>query len=91
MNPFIKVIVVVLNLTVLFLAIKWYFSDTNNYEPLIILITQCIAILTLTFEKRITNKIKKSNNIRADFYSNTHSTNIVEDVEDSDIKIKNEK
>lgn len=86
MNKTLKTILIFINLVILFFACKWY-SEKEDYEPLIIVLAQLSTILILLFEKNITkNFIKTIDNseINLDKKSSSH----IEDVKKSKINIR---
>ncbi len=90
MNRYLKVLIIALNLIALWASISWY-SQSGGHEPLIIIITQVIALLTLFSEnfikRNILDNVKKS---KIKMQSKSHSSNILKNIEESDIKIKND-
>lgn len=87
MNNYLKYFIILLNLLILIIGFKWFNQDKASAEPIIVIITQVIGLITLILEKKLSNTfIKKVNNSIIDL-KNTESTHI-EDIKDSKIKIK---
>lgn len=90
MNKYLKILIIILNLVALWVSISWY-NQSKGHEPFIVIITQIVALLTLFSENFITRNIV--DNIRSSkigVESKSNSSNLVQNIEDSDIKIKND-
>lgn len=86
MNSYLKFFIILLNIIILFLGFKWFNQDNSTPEAMIVIITQIIGLITLIFEKKISNVfIKKVDNSLIDI-KNTDSSHI-EDIKNSKIKI----
>jgi hypothetical protein len=76
MNKIIKYIIIVLNVLVLIVAINWYFRD-KEFEPLIAVIGQFIALLVLFFEDKL-SKVINIKNVNTDIETNILGKNNVD-------------
>lgn len=91
MNKLLKTILFIFNLIALGIAIYW-FKDEQSPEPLIVMISQFLVLITLIFESKISNigisKVSKSK-VNIDTKSTDNSSiNISEISDGSDIKVK---
>jgi hypothetical protein len=91
MNKLLKTILFIFNIIALGIAIYW-FRDEQSPEPLIVMISQFIVLITLIFESKISNigisKVSKSK-VNVDVKSNDKNSINISDIKDgSDIKVK---
>jgi len=89
MNKKIKYVLIMINLIMLILSIKWYLTD-KEYEPLISILSQSTSLLILFFESKLISFISAKKNIRSnvDVDAAKGATVKVNKNEDSEIKIK---
>jgi hypothetical protein len=91
MKKLVKTILYIFNIIVLGIAVYW-FKDEQSPEPLIVMISQFLVLITLIFESKISNigisKVSKSK-VNVDVKSTDNSSISISDIKDgSDIKIK---
>lgn len=61
MESFVKFIIILLNITIIGLSIYWGFRDNWHPEPIIVLTSQLLSIITLSNEKKINKVFSKIN------------------------------
>ncbi len=83
MNKLVKIILYIFNIIVLGIAIYW-FKDEQSPEPLIVMISQILVLITLIFESKISN-IGISKVSDSEVYINVRA-NDESDISISDIK-----
>ncbi|MCX7551546.1 hypothetical protein [Xanthomarina sp. F2636L] len=91
MNKLVKIILYVFNIIALGIAIYWFNADQSP-EPLIVIISQFLVLITLIFESKISNigisKVAKSK-VDVEVKANDDSSIIISDIKDrSNIKVK---
>lgn len=91
MNKLLKTILFIFNIIALGIAVYW-FKDEQSPEPLIVMISQFLVLITLIFESKISNigisKVSKSK-VNVDVKSTDNSSISISDIRDgSDIKVK---
>lgn len=91
MNKLVKSIIYIFNLIALLIAIYW-FKDEQSPEPLIVIISQSLVLITLFFESKISNigisKVSKSE-VDVEVKSNDDSIINITDIKDgANIKVK---
>jgi hypothetical protein len=91
MNKLLKTILFIFNIIALGIAAYW-FKDEQSHEPLIVMISQFLVLITLIFESKISNigisKVSKSK-VNVGVKSNDNSSISISDIKDgSDIKVK---
>lgn len=91
MNKLLKIILYIFNIIALGIAMYW-FKDEQSPEPLIVMISQFLVLITLFFESEISNisisKVSKSK-VNLDVKSTDNSRISVSDINDgSNIKVK---
>lgn len=91
MNKLLKSILYIFNIIALGIAIYW-FKDEQSPEPLIVMISQFLVLITLIFESKISNivisKVSKSK-VNVEVKSTDNSGISISDIKDgSDIKVK---
>lgn len=90
MNKYLKILIIILNIITLWVAISWY-NQSKGHEAFIVIITQIVALLTLFSENFITkNIIDNVKTSKIGVQSKSNSSNLIKNIEDSDIKIKND-
>lgn len=91
MNNLLKTILLVFNLVALGVATYW-FIDEKSPEPLIVMISQFLVLLTLIFESKISNigisNVSKSKVDIETKQNDNSSIKISEITDGSDIKVK---
>lgn len=89
MNKTLKIILIIINIIMLGIAIKWY-SDKKELEPLIVSLGQFTTLLGLFFEKGaskiITRTLKNQADVDVDVRSGDHVT--TSDIDNSKVRIK---
>ena len=91
MNKLLKTILFIFNFIALGIAIYW-FKNEQSPEPLIVMISQFLVLITLIFESKISNigisRVSKSK-VNIDTKSTDNSSINISDISDeSDIKVK---
>ena len=76
MNKKVKYLIGVLNIIVLIIAFDWYLKNKDS-EPLIVVITQIIALLVLIFEEKL-SKVTNIKNDNTDIDTDISGNNNVE-------------
>jgi hypothetical protein len=93
MKNSVKIGLVILNLIVLVLSLLWIIKPDYNWEPITVLITQSLSLITLLFENQISNilvkKIKDKGDVKIDIHKKDKTNMHVEDVSgDAKVSIK---
>ncbi|WP_196894729.1 hypothetical protein [Aureivirga marina] len=91
MNKLLKTILITFNIITLGVAIYWLITEKSP-EPLIVMISQILVLITLIFESKISNigisKVSKSK-VDIDVKSTDNSNINISDIkDDSEIKVR---
>lgn len=89
----IKIVLVVLNSFVLVLSLLWIIKPDYNWEPITVLITQSLSLITLLFENQISSilikKVEDRGDVKIDVHKNDNTNMHIEDVSgDAKVNIK---
>lgn len=89
MNRTLKVILIIINIIMLVIAIKWYL-EKNELEPLIVSLGQLATLLGLVFEGRVSKIITKGVKNNSDVDIDVQSGDNVDtsDIDNSKVQIK---
>lgn len=89
MNTRLKIFLIILNGVMLLLGIIWY-NENQETEPLIVCTGQVVALVSLLFERKITEVITEriSSNSKVDIQAQSGDKITTKDINESEVKVK---